>query len=57
MKVFIKSQEKGENSECEDFRVDVYGDAVSAFRSFFTQKLHNTYMIKLNKNQPDAHLF
>lgn len=39
MKVLIKSQEKRESSECEDFRVDVCGDAVSVSRSLFTQKL------------------
>jgi len=46
MKVFVKSQENGEISECENFRVDVYGDAVSAFCSLFTQKLRHTYTTK-----------
>jgi len=46
MKVLIKSQENRESSECEDFRVDVCGDAVSAFRSLFTQGLPHTYTRK-----------
>ena len=43
VKVLINSQENRESSECEDFRVDVCGDAASAFRSLFTQKLPHTY--------------
>jgi len=35
-----------ESGECEDFRVDVCGDAVSAFRSLFTHKLPHTYTAK-----------
>ena len=35
-----------EISKCEDFRVDVCGDAVSAFRSLPTQKVPHTYTTK-----------